>query len=133
MAGTLTISTLKDSSGVLATQNGMTGIAKAWIRFRGGSSPTIDGSYNVSSITRTGQGQYTITFTTAMPNTNYTAVGGGNIDTGFGAYVDALPFIQAGSPYYSTPTTTSFDLRYAASVNGTAYDPYYGMAAVFSS
>ena len=35
MAGALTISTLKDSSGVLATQNGMTGIPKAWVTFNG--------------------------------------------------------------------------------------------------
>ena len=130
---TATVTTLNTPTGVLATQNGMTGIAKAWVRFRGGSSPTIDGSFNISSITRTGQGQYTVNFTTAMPNTNYSAAIGNSIDTSFGAYVDGLPFIQAGSPYYSVPTTTSFDLRYAASVNGTAYDPYYGNVVIFSS
>ena len=127
------VTTLNATSGVLATQNGMTGIAKAWVRFRGGASPTIDGSFNISSITRTGTGQYTVNFTTAMPNTNYSASIGNSIDTSFAAYVDGLPFIQAGSPYYSVPTTTSFDLRYAASVNGTAYDPYYGNVVIFSS
>ena len=43
MAGTLTISTLNDSSGVLATQNGMTGIAKAWVNFAG-STGTFTGT-----------------------------------------------------------------------------------------
>jgi len=45
MAGSITISTLNNDTGVLATQNGMTGIAKAWVNFDGTSSPlTIRGS-----------------------------------------------------------------------------------------
>lgn len=74
MAGQLTIDTLKASTGVLATQNGMTGIAKAWVNFTG-SSATINGSFNVSSITRTGTGTYTVTYTTAMPNATYATAG----------------------------------------------------------
>mgnify|MGYP000388481891 CR=1 FL=1 len=49
MAGQLTIDTLKASSGVLATQNGMTGIAKAWVTFQGGNGNTagvINNSFN---------------------------------------------------------------------------------------
>jgi len=73
MAGALTIDTLKASSGVLATQNGMTGIAKAWVTFSGGSG-TINGSFNVSSVTRTGTGNYTVNFTTAMAATQFCPV-----------------------------------------------------------
>ena len=51
MAGQLTIDTLRASSGALATQNGMTGIAKAWVNWVG-SSGSINGSFNVSSVTR---------------------------------------------------------------------------------
>lgn len=75
MAGKLTISTLNDSSGVLATQNGMTGIAKAWVEFNGVTTVTIRGSFNVSSVTRTGTGYYTIAFTTATPDANYAVIG----------------------------------------------------------
>lgn len=74
MAGTLTIDTLKASSGVLATQNGMTGIAKAWILYNS-VAQTITGSFNVSSVTYNGTGDFTINFTTAMPNATYSAVG----------------------------------------------------------
>ena len=70
MAGTLTIDTLKASSGVLATQNGMTGIAKAWVNWNGSTS-TIRDSFNVSSVTRSATGNYLVNFTTAMPNANY--------------------------------------------------------------
>lgn len=72
MAGKLTISTLNDDTGVLATQNGMTGIAKAWVNFTG--SGTIAAQFNVSSITKNGSGDYTVNFTTALPDANYSAV-----------------------------------------------------------
>jgi hypothetical protein len=70
MAGGLTISTLNDSSGVLATQNGMSGIAKAWVNFNG-TNGSIRASFNVSSVTRGGTGQYAVNFSTAMPDANY--------------------------------------------------------------
>ena len=75
MAGQLTISTLNDSSGVLATQNGMSGIAKAWVNFNGTGTVAIRASFNVSSITDNGTGAYTVNFTTAMPDLNYSTVG----------------------------------------------------------
>ncbi len=75
MAGALTISTLNNDTGVLATQNGMTGIPKAWVNFDGTANPgTIRGSFNVSSVTYTTTGDYTVNFTTAMPTANYAAV-----------------------------------------------------------
>ena len=73
MAGALTISTLNNDTGILATQNGMSGIPKAWVNMNG-TDATIRSSFNVSSVTRTATGLYTITFTNAMPNTNYSTV-----------------------------------------------------------
>ena len=70
MAGTLTISTIHDDTGVLATQNGMTGIAKAWVNFVG-TTGVVTNSFNVSSVTRNSTGNYTVAFTTAMPDANY--------------------------------------------------------------
>lgn len=79
MAGTLTVDTLKASSGVLATQNGMTGIAKAWCNFNGTSGATaINTGFNFSSITRNGAGDYSFSFTTAMPVSTYSVVFGGD-------------------------------------------------------
>ena len=74
MAGALTISTLNNDTGVLATQNGMTGIAKAWVNYNG-VGQAIRSSFNVSSVTYNGTGNYTINFTTAMPNSNYCVTG----------------------------------------------------------
>jgi hypothetical protein len=109
MAGTLNVttisgvSTLNDSSGVLATQNGMTGIAKAWVNFAGASG-TVNGSFNVSSVTRNSTGNYTVTFTTAMANANYA--------------ISQTLFAQSSSNdggvavigWGTTPSTTTFNM-----------------------
>lgn len=45
---------------------------RAWVVFDGTvSSPTITASGNVTSVTKNGTGDYTINFTTALPNANY--------------------------------------------------------------
>jgi hypothetical protein len=51
------------------------GIAKAWVNFNGTGTVAIRASYNVSSITDNGTGQYTINFTNAMTDANYSVVG----------------------------------------------------------
>jgi len=45
--------------------------ARAWVSFNGYNG-TINASGNVTSVTRNGTGDYTINFTTAMPDANYT-------------------------------------------------------------
>jgi len=76
MAGRLVVNTLNtDTVGaVLTTQNGITGIPKAWVNFAGADG-TRNSSFNVSSVTRSATGTYTVNFTTAMADANY-AVGG---------------------------------------------------------
>jgi hypothetical protein len=82
MAGTITVSTLNDDTGVLATQNGMTGVCKAWVNYNG-AAQTVRGSFNVSSVTYNGVADYTVNFTTAMPNANYAVVGSSRIDASY--------------------------------------------------
>lgn len=77
MAGALTLDTLNAGSGVLAAQNGMSGIAKAWAFFNGASSgaTAIYASFNISSVTWVSGGVYQLNFTTAMPDLNYAFAG----------------------------------------------------------
>jgi hypothetical protein len=44
---------------------------RAWVNFNGTSTVAINASGNVSSITDNGTGDYTVNFTTAMPDANY--------------------------------------------------------------
>jgi hypothetical protein len=49
--------------------------ARAWVNFNGTTTtPTIRASGNVSSVTRNSAGVYTVNFTTAMPDANYSLV-----------------------------------------------------------
>ena len=51
-------------------------ICKAWVNFNGTTSPgTIRSSYNVSSVTKNGTGDYTVNFTTALADANYCVTG----------------------------------------------------------
>lgn len=49
--------------------------ARAWVNFSGTGTVSIRASGNVSSITDNGVGDYTVNFTTAMPDANYCTVG----------------------------------------------------------
>ena len=44
---------------------------RAWVNFNGTGTPAIRESGNVTSITDNGTGDYTVNFTTAMPDGNY--------------------------------------------------------------
>jgi len=48
---------------------------RAWVNFNGTGTVAIRESGNVSSITDNGTGDYTVNFTTAMPDANYSVVG----------------------------------------------------------
>jgi hypothetical protein len=74
MAGTLTISTLSDGTNSTSATNCIQGSAKAWVNFNGTSTVAIRASYNVSSITDNGTGDYTVNFTNALPDANYAAL-----------------------------------------------------------
>jgi hypothetical protein len=122
---TLTTTTLNSTSGVLATQNGMTGICKAWVQFSG-STPTIVGSFNITSITKNGTGDFTANFTTAMPNTGYAVTG----MSGSPASADTVCDFVAGS---GTVTNTS-GVRFGVRTLGGAYnDAAVICISVFSS
>jgi hypothetical protein len=70
MAGTLTISTLSDGTNSTSSTNCIKGSAKAWANFNGNTA-TIRDSYNVSSVTVNGTGDFTVNFTNAFADGNY--------------------------------------------------------------
>jgi len=51
---------------------------RAWVNFNGTGTVAIRASGNVSSITDNGLGDYTVNFTTAMPDANYSATANWN-------------------------------------------------------
>ena len=75
-AGTSTMVT----NATLPTQLNASGSApiyacRAWVNFNGEGTVAIRASGNVTSITDNGTGDYTVNFTTAMPDKNYAVAG----------------------------------------------------------
>jgi len=114
---TLTTTTLSDGTNSTSSTNCIRGSAKAWVNINGasGASPTIRASYNVSSVTRTGTGAYTVNFTNAFADANYSYVFGGqpsiDIIAGYKTPHDATNtttqmFIQTGSAVAVSDFTT---------------------------
>ena len=70
---TLKVNTILNTSGGSSStpEQIEQGRAKAWIHFDGQDTVAIRDSFNVSTLTDNGTGDYTISFTTAMANTNY--------------------------------------------------------------
>ena len=62
--------------GVLRTVYGV----RAWVNFNGTGTVAIRDSGNVSSITDDGTGNYSVNFTTAMPDANYSAAISANVN-----------------------------------------------------
>jgi hypothetical protein len=64
---------------------------RAWVNFNGTTTtPTIRASGNVSSVTRNGTGDYTVNFSTAMPDVNYSAIASIKeiVGDGFGGFIN---------------------------------------------
>jgi hypothetical protein len=96
-----------DSSGNFRFNSGYGSVAtayacRAWVNFNGTGTVAIRASGNVTSITDNGTGAYTVNFTTAMPDANYSA------------FVDMTPSVSnAGSDTFPiTYQTTSIEVRH---------------------
>ena len=75
---------------------------RAWVNFNGTGTVAIRASYNVSSITDNGTGDYTVNFTTAMTDRNYSI----NATANFSAGTSWVATPKAGTK----PTTAAFTL-----------------------
>ena len=98
-----------DTSGNFLFNSGYGSVAtaygcRAWVNFNGTGTVAIRASGNVTSITDNGTGDYTVNFTNAMPDANYSSVGAcakndgnndGNQTAQVGGYSGALQTTSA--------------------------------------
>ena len=97
---------------------------RAWVNFNGTGTVAIRASGNVTSITDNGTGDYTVNFTTAMPDANYAATSiGPNIANGGGAYSIATNDAAA-------PTSSAYRLN-VQTAGGSMADRAYLFVAFF--
>lgn len=118
MAGTLTISTLSDGTNSTSATNCIQGSAKAWVNFAGGASPTIQASYNVSSVTLNSTGQTIVNITNAFADTNGSVVCGGTYLSAWGSVGESCQgFLNSTTQVYvKTGNTSAFQNWYRVCV-----------------
>lgn len=92
---------------------------RAWVNFNGQGTPAIRASGNVASITDNGPGDFTVNFTTAMPDANYAVAAN--------AQAVAAQNVSGGAPHVClnntvSPTTTAARLRVASNGGDGAFD-----------
>ena len=80
---TLQVATIKSNSSAAPVFQNTSGtekgqLCKSWVQFDGRNTPSIADSFNVSSISDNGTGNYDVNFSTNMSNANYSVVTGGN-------------------------------------------------------
>jgi len=100
-------------------------LAKAWANFNGStsSSLTVNNSYNVNSITRTGLGSYTVNFTNSVSGTYAVVFSGASA---LGASTTGIWLIVTGQ------NSNSFSIQCLGS-NGANFDITTGNFVVFGS
>jgi len=104
------------------TENGT--LCRAWVNFNGTGTVAIRDDFNVSSITDNGVGDYTVNFTSALVDTNYSVLTTSR-DNGVTNFVTSL------SATLSTKTTTALEVICARRDNGSLIDTSEYNVAIF--
>lgn len=96
---------------------------RAWVNFDGTGTVAIRGSGNVTSITDNGTGDYTVTFTTAMSDANYSVTGALG-----GSTILGIDLTLLGA---TAPTTSAIRIGTRGTTSGTLTDTTYVDVAIF--
>ena len=120
-----TLTTPNINSAQFATVTGTAPIypCRAWVNFNGTGTVAIRASGNVSSITDNGVGDYTVNFTTAMPDANYAV--NGTTSANAGATFTGLNIKTGTTPTTSAVVVTTF------TGSGTAQDYSFVNISIF--
>ncbi|MGI9143747.1 MAG: hypothetical protein ACR2IJ_11215 [Fluviibacter sp.] len=114
-----------DGSGVLKVQsNGVTTNALAWLNYKGTATRAINASYNVSSVTYNGTGDYSVNFTTALTDANYAGLIGVSDTPGLN---------RIGGAYTGTRTTSLFRVITSAATTAAQTDNAEISVAIFGN
>jgi len=123
---TLSSTNLSDGTNSTSTTNCIQGSAKAWVNFNGASGSTaIRSSYNVSSVTRTALGLYTVAFTNSFTDANYAMVGSAQRN-------DGQPYVAVVSPSPSSTQTASTAYLVTGYSGSQASPGYYSDCSICS-
>ena len=100
---------------------------KAWVNFNGTETVAIRASYNVTSITDNGTGNYRINLTNALADTNYALIAGASGESGVS--FNSLSGPLASDADYTTTSAVLVTAR--ASAPATSVDVARITVAIF--
>lgn len=123
--GALAVNTTSLRSELNASGDAPIYACRAWVNFNGTGTVAIRASGNVTSITDNGVGNYTVNFTTAMPDANYTVAGFAN----FGGSAAIAGIVSFGSGF--APAAGSVQISAGNSTTGVAQDAQHVHIAIF--
>lgn len=122
--GTIVNGDINASAGITLAKLSGVNDAKAWVNFDGTGTVSIRGSFNVTSITDNGTGNYTINFTNAITDANYCALSSGSITNDTNATSSSSPVTA------NNLSTSTVRIRTAGSSN-TLFDFLNVFVAIF--
>jgi len=126
MTSSVVSDNFETSTGAIPTLGGdsvETRLCRAWVNFNGTGTVAIRASYNVSSITDNGTGDYTVNFITAMSDVNY----GANTSSTRGTL--GINF-DVCSALADIPTTTTYRF-YTMVGTGNSVDSLHASVSIF--
>ena len=120
---TLRLTTISNQTGSssVPSETVINGSAKAWVNFNGTGTVAIRASFNVSSITDNGTGDYTINFTAALADANFSVAGWARVSGAGGTFAGVN----------DTPLTTTSARIGTFNNSGTISDALFVTAAFF--
>jgi hypothetical protein len=102
---------------------------RAWVNFNGTGTVAIRASGNVSSITDNGTGDYTVNFTTAMPDANYAVAL--SVQNSAGGTQNPNTYSSGGTSGTPAQTTSALRIVTGNATTGAGVDNAQFTAAIF--
>ena len=112
------------SEGGAVTTNIAQGLAKQWIHLNGTGTIAIVDSFNTTSITDVGTGEYTVTIANDMANIGYSKTATGAQNNAVGAQIIKVDYGRNGNDYIA-PTVTAYRVQNFLASNADAADTQY--------
>lgn len=99
-------------------------VIKAWVNFNGTGTVAIRASYNISSVTDNGTGDYTVNFATALADADYAVAVGMSNNRGVAEMSKCQLHSVASSYANADPTSAGFRMNFRDAANN-PQDPTY--------
>ena len=98
-------------------------LCRAWVNYKGTATRAINASFNVSSVTYNSTGDYTVNFTNAMPDANYSpSCMGWRSGASNNGYLAWPAQLASGTPFATSSFRVQSGIPQSTSTNSSLVD-----------